>query len=69
MPSLIGRSVFSAAGWPWEHLGALRMIDGDRCGAGLLPVSDDILPRLRHRTGVHHRVLTLKSDARAMHAA
>jgi N-acyl-L-homoserine lactone synthetase len=57
MPTLIWRAVFTGKGWPVELLGEPRVLGGDKCVAGLLPLSPEILARVRAKTGISRPVL------------
>jgi len=58
MPTLIWRAVFSSNGWPVEFLGEPRVLGADRCVAGMLSVSAEVLARVRAKTGITRSVLS-----------
>jgi acyl homoserine lactone synthase len=58
MPTLIWRAVFSSNGWPVEFLGEPRMLGGDRCVAGMLSLSPEVLARVRAKCGIFRPVLS-----------
>jgi N-acyl-L-homoserine lactone synthetase len=57
MPTLIWRAVFSSNGWPVEFLGEPRVLGADRCVAGMLALSPEVLARVRARTGIFRSVV------------
>ena len=57
MPTLIWRAVFSSNGWPVELLGEPRVLGSDKCVAGLLSLSPEVLARVRAKTGIFRPVL------------
>ena len=62
MPTLIWRAVFSANGWPVEFLGDAKVLGGDKCVAGLLRLSEDVLDRVSAKTGLSGRVIVTADD-------
>lgn len=69
MPTLIWRAVFTSGGWPVEFLGPMRRLGGDKCIAGLLTVSPDVLARVRDRNGLIGPVIRTADDVRVSMAA
>jgi acyl homoserine lactone synthase len=57
MPTLIWRAVFSSNGWPVELLGEPRVLGSDKCVAGLLSLSPEVMAKVRAKTGIFRPVL------------
>jgi acyl homoserine lactone synthase len=57
MPTYIYRSVFIKRGIAMEDLGPIEKIDGQRCRAVAIPISESQLNNVRRNTGIFHPVL------------
>ena len=53
---------FRRQGWPVQRMGPSKMIDGQECYVGLLPVSRQHLQTLRTRLGIEGPVLRTAND-------
>ncbi|WP_142847136.1 acyl-homoserine-lactone synthase [Telmatospirillum sp. J64-1] len=62
MPKLIWRSVFQSHGVPVQFLGEPKALGGDKCVAGIFPVSQEILDRARAKCGRQTPVIRTLDD-------
>ncbi|MEI7668695.1 MAG: acyl-homoserine-lactone synthase [Pseudomonadota bacterium] len=54
------RSLFISNGWDIEYLGDIKILaDGNKARAALLPVSEDVLAKVRQTTGIYENIVNL----------
>ena len=64
------RSLFTSAGWEINYMGEITLLDdGNRARAAWLPVSENVLARVRRTTGIHETIVNFgDADVKALAA-
>src|ERR1019366_7968292 len=64
------RSLFTSAGWEINYMGEITLLDdGNKARAAWLPVSENVLARVRKATGIHETIVNFgDADVKALAA-